>query len=175
MSSNADVRGQLDISWDPQSLLSEESQETLSVRLSKMLVGLSGHPEHGADALRPVSVLFCDDAQIQSLNRQWRGLDKSTDVLSFAFDEADAPPIVMEDDDFEMPLGDIVISVPTAQGQSHGNGWSTVDELTFLFAHGLSHLLGHDHAEPEESAVMATLERELLGFLGMLRPTNLDF
>ena len=127
---------------------------------------------------RPVSLLLCDDALMRSLNAQWRGEDKSTDVLSFAFDEDEAPPIFHSDEDDSpppSPLGEIVISVPTAQFQAREHGWPVEHELTFLFAHGLCHLLGHDHAAAEEAALMAQAENELLSIFGLNRPPGLPY
>jgi len=78
-----------------------------------------------------ISVVLCDDAFIQSLNAQYRGKDKPTDVLSFAQDDPDL-------------LGDIVISLPTAAHQAEVAGWTLENEVALLGVHGLLHLLGHD-------------------------------
>ena len=125
---------------------------------------------------RPVSLLLCNDAQIHELNRQWRDENKPTDVLSFAFDDAEAPAIVAEaHSDLELPLGDIVISVDTAKRQAGEHGWLVLSELTFLFAHGLCHLLGHDHCRAEEATKMALDETRLLAIFGLVRPSGLPF
>ena len=84
---------------------------------------MSGDPE--------ISVVLCDDPFIQELNATYRGLDKSTDVLSFAQDDHSL-------------LGDIVISLPTAARQAQAAGWSLENEVALLGIHGLLHLLGHD-------------------------------
>lgn len=78
-----------------------------------------------------ISVVFCDDVYIQALNAQYRGKDKPTDVLSFA------------QDDLEV-LGDIVLSVPTAERQAEAAGWPLEHEIALLAVHGLLHLLGYD-------------------------------
>lgn len=78
-----------------------------------------------------ISVVLCDDPFIQTLNAEYRGKDKPTDVLSFAQDD---PEI----------LGDIVISLPTATRQSQAAGWSVESEIALLGVHGLLHLLGYD-------------------------------
>ena len=89
-----------------------------------------------------ISLLFTDDAGIQELNRDYRGLDRPTDVLSFALLEAEdaaaLPP------GLPLILGDIVISRPTAARQAAAYGHSELRETTFLFIHGLLHLLGLD-------------------------------
>ena len=83
-----------------------------------------------------VSILLCDDAFIQSLNAEYRGKDRPTDVLSFAQDD---PHL----------LGDIVISLPTAARQASASGWTLENEVALLGVHGLLHLLGHDDETAE--------------------------
>ncbi|TXD37762.1 rRNA maturation RNase YbeY [Lujinxingia vulgaris] len=119
-----------------------------------------------------LSVVLTDDDEIRQLNRQWRGEDHATDVLSFPLYEADELP---ED---PVALGDIIISLPYAErlvaSEEHRHRlaeaagvdpselrWTLVDEVSFLFVHGLLHLIGHDHAEPEEEAVMRAEERRV--------------
>lgn len=104
-----------------------------------------------------LSVLLTDDAHIQALNQQWRGVDRPTDVLSFAFNEAEGPGAEV--------LGDIVISLPTAARQAAEHGHSVEDELWVLLVHGLLHLLGYDHQDAEEAAEMAAAEAKLLAGL----------
>lgn len=79
-----------------------------------------------------ISVVLCDDPFIQNLNLRWRGLDKPTDVLSFA-----------QEDDPHL-LGDIVISLPTAAHQAERAGWPFSSETAMLAVHGLLHLIGYD-------------------------------
>ena len=78
-----------------------------------------------------ISLVLCDDAFIQSLNAEYRGLNKPTDVLSFAQDDPEL-------------LGDIVISLPTAARQAEAAGWTLENEVALLGVHGLLHLLGYD-------------------------------
>ncbi len=103
-----------------------------------------------------LSVLLTDDRQIQVLNREHRNKDKPTDVLSFPLDEdpssSDSPRL----------LGDVVISLDTAERQARGRGRPLLEEVRFLLAHGLLHLLGHDHGEPEEKRVMVAATRRLV-------------
>ncbi len=94
-----------------------------------------------------ISLLLTDDAYIHELNREYRGKDSATDVLSFALEE---------DDDFPPPpgqprlLGDIVISRERAAAQAQAYGHSCRREEVFLFIHGLLHLLGYDHERSRE-------------------------
>lgn len=119
-----------------------------------------------------VSVLLADDATIERLNRRWRDVDEPTDVLSFPAHPSGSIP------DEPEHLGDIIISIPTAEQyvtkQDHLQriagelevdpdelDWTLVDELSFLFVHGLLHLMGYDHAETHQEAQMRTMERRL--------------
>ena len=97
---------------------------------------------------------FCDDAAIAELNGQWRHQPRPTDVLSFAAQE-EAPQTL---EGVPLELGDIVISIPTAERQAPEHGHSLEQELLFLASHGLLHLLGWDH--PDEAALAAMLKRQ---------------
>ena len=103
-----------------------------------------------------LSVVLTDDEIIQRRNRDYRQKDRPTDVLSFAMSEGEFGAI-----DPNM-LGDVVISVPTAQRQANERHHELLDEITFLLAHGLLHLLGYDHETDEEQAVMDAKTRELV-------------
>ena len=103
-----------------------------------------------------LSVVLCDDAFIHELNREWRGKDKPTDVLSFAQWEGEQVP------GMNLVLGDVIISLETASKQSHERGHSFHHEIIVLLIHGVLHLLGHDHIEEEEAIEMEALERKLL-------------
>lgn len=107
-----------------------------------------------------LSLVLCDDAFIQPLNRDFRGKDAPTDVLSFAQREGEAA------DPDDPVLGDVIISVQTAARQAAERGYGLDKELRVLLVHGLLHLLGHDHLEAEEAALMQAEERRLLALLG---------
>ncbi len=116
-----------------------------------------------------VSVLLVDDQQIQKLNRQYRHKDYPTDVLAFCQqDSRGRPPSLpksrrrVDRDVRPYLLGDIVISIPTAQRQAEEMGHSLKQELKILLIHGLLHLLGYDHIQDDEAAVMQEKEAELL-------------
>ena len=103
-----------------------------------------------------LSILLCTDGLIQSLNRDYRGLDSPTDVLSFAQREG-------EDGDPDDPiLGDVVISVDTAQRQAAMHGHSLETELEVLLVHGVLHLLGYDHIDESDALRMRIEEQRLL-------------
>lgn len=102
-------------------------------------------------------IILTDDDTIHACNRDYRSVDRPTDVLSFPADEGEdllAPP-----DGF---LGDIMISVPTAERQATELGHSLERELAFLTVHGMLHLLGYDHIEPDDESRMLTRQRALI-------------
>lgn len=110
-----------------------------------------------------ISLLLTDDDGIQALNRDYRGKDAPTDVLSFAMEEGE--PFLLGEEQPEL-LGDIVINTHRAalQGESYGHSYQR--ELVFLFLHGLLHLLGYDHERgPEEEREMFALQDVLIGKL----------
>lgn len=121
------------------------------------------------DGGRGVSVVAADDATLHDLNEQFRGFDEVTDVLSFG-DESDAS-LTPEDADFpefpsvpgEQPaLGEIVFSYPLAVRQADEHNVRVEEEVALLIVHGVLHLLGYDHAEPDEEAAMKALEMKAL-------------
>lgn len=112
-----------------------------------------------------VTVLFADDAFLQALNREHRDLDEPTDVLSYAADaEADDAEAFPGMPDDEPPyLGDIAVSIPTALRQAAAASLEPAEEIAHLVVHGLLHILGYDHEEPEEDAAMRAREEGYLG------------
>ncbi len=108
-----------------------------------------------------ITLLLTDDAQLQTLNQDYRGINQPTDVLSFAAGEA--MPGMKENEAY---LGDIVISVPTAKRQAKQGGHTLKAELQLLTVHGTLHLLGFDHEEPEEKDRMWWTQTVVLAQLG---------
>lgn len=108
-----------------------------------------------------VSVAFVDDAHIHELNRDYRGVDRPTDVLSFAMDE--------EPDEAGALLGDIAVSLETALKQAVEYGHSSDREIGFLVVHGTLHLLGFDHEDEDDGKVMRELEELTLARLSLPR------
>jgi probable rRNA maturation factor len=103
---------------------------------------------------REVTVRFVDDEEGQALNRDYRGRDRPTNVLSFPFE---APPGV------ELPLlGDLVLCHPVVLREAAEQGKTQQDHYAHLVIHGMLHLLGHDHLEEREAEEMERLEREIL-------------
>ncbi len=102
------------------------------------------------------SIILTDDEEVLSLNKAYRNIDKTTDVLSFALNDGKAlvSPINV--------LGDIFISIPQMQRQANDYGTGERRELAFLALHGLLHLLGYDHDNKEKEDVMFNLQKEIL-------------
>lgn len=110
-----------------------------------------------------VSVVLADDAAVHALNRQYRGVDRPTDVLSFSQREGEGA------DPNDPILGDIVISLDRVAAQAADYGHSFDRELGFLTVHGVLHLLGWDHQQPDEEQRMMAKTEEILGGIGLPR------
>lgn len=113
-----------------------------------------------------VSITLTNDEIIHELNKNYRGIDRPTDVLSFAFRESDEPEIF--DSEIEI-LGDIIISIERAKIQSEEYGHSFLREIIFLTVHGMLHLLGYDHIEESERLEMETEQKFIMEKLGIGR------
>ena len=120
---------------------------------------------YALDAMRvhpdaDIAIVLVDEAAMEALHVQWMGEPGPTDVLSFPMDE-----LRPGNDDQVTPaglLGDVVLCPQVAEGQAEAAGHTTMDELLLLTTHGILHLLGFDHAEPEEEKEMFSLQRDLL-------------
>ncbi|HEY4102367.1 MAG TPA: rRNA maturation RNase YbeY [Polyangiaceae bacterium] len=108
-----------------------------------------------------LSVLLTNDAEIHALNREHRQKDKPTDVLSFSLEEGEAV-LRPENPAQTRALGDVVISLDTAERQARARKRELLPEVRFLLAHGLLHLLGYDHATPSEKREMDALTQRLV-------------
>jgi probable rRNA maturation factor len=122
---------------------------------------------YGLEPQSEVSVVLADDQYIQALNREYRGKDTPTDVLSFALNEGDEPEIFEGPD--EQLLGDIIISLETAKRQAEEYEHSVEREIAFLTVHGMLHLLGYDHIQEEDRLEMRQEEEAVLSSLGITR------
>ena len=107
-------------------------------------------------------IIFIDDEEMHKLNKEYRGIDRTTDVLSFALNDN------KHIDAFVNSLGDIFISIPKMKSQAEEYGHSEKRELSFLALHGLLHLLGYDHTlGKKEEEKMFGLQKEILNELGI--------
>ena len=120
-----------------------------------------------ADPLLSVSII--DNETINEINKEYRKIDRETDVISFAFldDEPDREKILKKKGIVD--LGEIYISLPKAVEQAKEYSHSLKRELSFLFVHGLLHLLGYDHMEKSDEEKMFALQEEILSLKGITR------
>ncbi|MFC0212084.1 rRNA maturation RNase YbeY [Paenibacillus chartarius] len=181
----------LKLEWSNEQSVHEIPPEWI-VRL-KELLKIAGEEEGVTDG--EVALTFVDDERIHELNREYRGIDRPTDVLSFAMREAGEDEIAIiygsddeyevieetvdgaevedgedgDDDSFSEPLGDIIISVPKAFAQAEEYGHSPERELGFLFVHGFLHLIGYDHGSEDEEKEMFGKQENILNKAGLSR------
>lgn len=125
-----------------------------------------------ADAapLVEVSVRFTNDAEVQVLNRDFRGKDKPTNVLSFPQVQADLLVTLVNSDDGEILLGDIVLARETCEREAAEKGIACSDHATHLIIHGTLHLVGYDHLDDPSASAMEALEVKALASLGIANP-----
>ena len=131
----------IEISSDIESIIEGVIKETLIIE--------------GNDLDCEVSLSFVDNDEIKELNREYRGVDKETDVLSFPMDQ----DFIMEG---PVLLGDIIISVEMAFQQADDLGHSLYREIAYLTAHSMFHLMGYDHMEDDEKIIMREKEKETM-------------
>lgn len=125
-----------------------------------------------------VNLVITDNEEIKRVNAEFRSINAPTDVLSFPMIPFETPAdysVVEDQDEYfdldtdELLLGDVMISVDRVFSQAEEYGHSTEREFSFLFAHSMLHLLGYDHMEPEEAAVMEAKQAQALKVLGINR------
>ena len=154
------------------SYLPEETSPTAQVEqlVTKVLTQAARIEGIGPEA--EVSVVLTDDAYIKKLNREYRGIDAPTDVLSFALNE-DAEPVNEEPQIANSPgetlLGDIVISLEAVERQAKEYGHSPERELAYLLVHGMLHLIGYDHGNEIARRRMRKEEERILSAVGAVR------
>ncbi len=132
--------------------------------------------QEGVERPCSVSVSVVGEAQMQELNRQWRGVDSPTDVISLECERPDDPELAPGE---PCELGDIAMAPAVLAAQSERFGTSAEDETRLMAIHSLLHLLGYDHIEEDEAAVMEAREDELLALacgrdLGHIATTRHD-
>ncbi|MBW7459574.1 rRNA maturation RNase YbeY [Paenibacillus sepulcri] len=151
-----------------------EIPEAFLGRLEELLL-LAGEAEGLTEG--EVTLSFVDDEEIHQLNRDYRGIDRPTDVLSFAMQEHTDEELDIiydiEEEDVPLPLdgmlGDIIISAERAKLQSLEYGHSLERELGFLFVHGFLHLIGYDHQDEASEAIMTKKQEDVLRQAGLHR------
>ena len=144
-----------------------------------LLESALGQATHAALGAEPVEIelTLCGDDEMTHLNFDHMGERGPTDVLAFPLHEwsVDGGHSHLADEDAITPpggllLGDVVIDIAQAVRQAREGGWSARQEIVLLAVHGALHLVGHDHAEPEDEAAMRAIERRVLGVLHRRHP-----
>ena len=148
------------IGVEPETLNVESELEEEIIRAAELVGKL-----YGAENSE-LSITLTDDEHIHELNKNFRGVDKPTDVLSFAFRESDEPQILNQEVEI---LGDIIISLERAKIQAENFGHPYLREVIFLTVHGLLHLLGYDHIEDADRIEMEREQDFIMSKLGIER------
>ncbi len=147
---------------DPERICAAAVAAALAVSPHAALADGSGSVE--------VSVRLTDDAEVHGLNRQWRGKDKPTNVLSFPMVQPDLIGIVGNADDGELLLGDIVLARETCLREAAEKSISATEHCSHLIVHGMLHLLGYDHIDEAQADGMENIERAAMAELGYADP-----
>lgn len=113
-----------------------------------------------------LNLIIVDNEYIHNLNKLYRGIDRVTDVITFALEDEDSLVLPKE---VGRNLGDIYISIERAKDQASEYGHGLLRELSFLAVHGFYHLLGYDHMNPEDEAIMFKKQEEVLNDYGITR------
>ena len=157
-----------------------ETERQLNIDYEKLASRVAAHILETEHCPYDVSVnlVITDNEEIKKVNQEFRSIGAPTDVLSFPMIPFETPAdysIVEDQDEYfdldteELVLGDVMISVDKVFAQAEEYGHSVEREFSFLFAHSMLHLLGYDHMEPEEAAVMERKQAQALDDLGITR------
>ncbi|PTS87710.1 rRNA maturation RNase YbeY [Sphingomonas sp. HMWF008] len=150
--------------------------DALATRAATAAITRTPHAELATGpATVEISIRLTDDAEVQTLNAQYRQKDKPTNVLSFPMVQADLlDTIGQNSDDGEVLLGDIVLAYETCAREAAEKGISVADHATHLIVHGTLHLLGYDHMVGMEAEAMEAIEIDALAALGLADPYLLE-
>jgi len=125
--------------------------------------------ELNKDGVYDLSVTIVDDETIHKYNKEYRNIDRTTDVISFAFNDNSEDDYIKITSEIPNMLGDIFISFPKAKTQAKEYGHSIYREMCFLFTHGFLHLLGYDHQNTKGEKEMFDLQDKILNKLNITR------
>ncbi|MFC6181918.1 rRNA maturation RNase YbeY [Lactiplantibacillus daowaiensis] len=150
----------------------QDGAQASDLQLIRDLIVLAGKELQLRDDTE-VSVTLMNNDDIQKINEQYRGVDRPTDVISFAMHDDDDDDLIVMDDELaaEMPLnlGDIMISVDKVDEQAQFLQHSRERELGYLVVHGFLHLNGYDHLQPADEKAMFQLQRKILDDYGLAK------
>lgn len=138
------------------------------IDMIQRLIGFAAKHENITEEAE-ISINFVDNREIQIINRNYRQIDRPTDVISFALEEEGEGEVKIIGEDMPLILGDIVISVDMAKEQADEYNHSLERELGFLALHGFLHLLGYDHMNDADEKTMFSRQEELLNAFGLSR------
>lgn len=145
-------------------IFNETNEEIENLEILKPLLEYARTVEKLEDTELEFSVIIVDNKRIHEINKEYRGIDRPTDVISFALEDNEE----IEFDHYRV-LGDIYISIDKVREQASEYGHSEKRELAFLTVHGFLHLLGYDHMKPEDEKVMFAKQEEILNGFGITR------
>lgn len=161
----SDEEGRLDS--EIKSLMEKAARKALSLEFPDVLEELSAEPE---DLDAEIGVTVVDAEETRSLNRDYRGNDSVTDVLSFPqYDDMEELAYDLRDEEVTALIGDVVICYDRVLSQAEEFGTGVTREFVYLFTHSILHLLGYDHMEEDEKREMRAREEEILGSIGVIR------
>lgn len=150
----------------------DDETETIVPAIEELVRDILAHAskEEGLTGELELSVTFMTDDEIQLINAQYRGKDVPTDVISFALEElSEGEVMIIQTPDMPRVLGDIIISLDTANRQAAEYGHDLRREIGFLALHGFLHLLGYDHLTEDEEKEMFGKQKEILSTFGLER------
>jgi probable rRNA maturation factor len=145
-------------------IFNETNENIENIEILKPLLEYARKKENLEDTELEFSVIIVDNKRIHKINKEYRGIDSPTDVISFALEDNEE----IEFDHYRV-LGDIYISIDKVREQAREYGHSEKRELAFLTVHGFLHLLGYDHMKPEDEKVMFARQEEILNGFGITR------
>lgn len=145
-------------------IFNETNEKIENLEILKPLLEYARKTENLENTELEFSVIIVDNKRIHEINKEYRGIDRPTDVISFALEDNEEITF-----DNYRPLGDIYISIDKVKEQAKEYGHSEKRELAFLTVHGFLHLLGYDHMEKEDEKIMFAKQEEILNGFGITR------
>ena len=145
-------------------IFNETDEQIKDLEILKPLLEYARKVENLEDTELEFSVIIVDNKRIHEINKEYRNIDRPTDVISFALEDNEEIKF-----DHYRVLGDIYISIDKVREQAEIYGHSEKRELAFLTIHGFLHLLGYDHMEPDDEKIMFAKQEEILDGFGIKR------
>jgi len=143
---------------------------TYNLKAAGALCQTAARASYPASDPAEVSIVLADDAFVKDLNREYRGQDKATNVLSFASDNANESPVSSGALGGPRMLGDVIVAFETVSAEAAAQGKTLADHLCHLVVHGVLHLLGYDHEQDWAAEKMEALEIKILTGLEIADP-----